>query len=166
MVTRVCVLTELCVQGPSATVVWSNEGDRNIHEPIVVKNGVQYTAVTEPSLNVTVSPAAPNGDVVATVHYKIDVRYSDNVGPHNKELQKKEPDHAREMDKWRDERGKPATDQLARHDGPLQGKPPEQVKQMVDHRLRDSFNNAASESHKKHDVPGDHLIKHPDGIRY
>jgi RHS repeat-associated protein len=152
--------------GLDTTVVWSSEGDRNQHEPIVVKNGIEYTAVTEPSLNVTVSPAGPNGDVVATVHYIINVRYSDNVGPHNKELQKKEADHAREMDKWRDERGKPATDQLARHDGPLQGKSPEQVKQMVDHRLRGSFNDAASESHKKHDVPGDHLIIHPDGIRY
>ncbi|MGI8820018.1 MAG: RHS repeat-associated core domain-containing protein [Chthoniobacterales bacterium] len=152
--------------GLDTTVVWSNEGNRDLHEPVVVKNGFEYTAVTEPSLNVTVSPAAPNGDVVATVHYKIDVRYSDNVGPHNKEVQKKEPDHAREMDKWRDERGKPATDKLARHDGPLQGKSPEKVKEMVDHRLRGSFNDAASESHKKHDVIGDHLIKHPDGIRY
>src|ERR1700719_2116330 len=68
--------------GLDTTVVWSSEGDRNQHEPIVVKNGIEYTAVTEPSLNVTVSPAGPNGDVVATVHYIINVRYSDNVGPH------------------------------------------------------------------------------------
>ncbi len=151
--------------GLDTTVVWSTEGDRNQHESVVVKNGTEYTAVTEPALQVTVSAPATNGDVVATVHYIVNVRYSDNVGPHNKELQKKEPDHARELDKWRDERGKPKTDFLARHDGPLQGKSPEQVKQMVDHTLRNSFNDAIKDT-KKHDVPGDHIIVHPDGIRY
>jgi RHS repeat-associated protein len=151
--------------GLDTTVVWSNEGNRNQHEPIVVVNGRELAAVTQPALQVTVSAPAANGDVVATVHHIINVRYSDNVGPHNKELQKKEPDHARELDKWRDERGKPKTDFLARRDGPLQGKTPEQVKQMVDHTLRGSFNDAVKET-KKHDVPGDHIIIHPKGIRY
>jgi RHS repeat-associated protein len=150
-------------------VRWSDEGNRNQHEPVVKgKDGKSYNALTEPELKVTAA------DGVITAHYIINVRYSDKVGPHNKERQKLEPDHGNEIDnEFRYNRGPKAIERLTRPGGPLEGKSLETQRSMIEHVLRVPFESAAEATRERHDnlnplkgPIGDHPIIHPDGLNY
>jgi RHS repeat-associated protein len=150
-------------------VRWSDEGNRNQHEPVVKgKDGKSYNALTEPELKVTAA------DGVISAHYIINVRYSDKVGPHNKERQKLEPDHGNEIDnEFRYNRGPKAIEHLTRPGGPLEGKSLETQRSMVEHVLRVPFESAVEATRERHDnlnplkgPIGDHPIIHPDGLNY
>jgi len=150
-------------------IQWRDEGNQNLHEPRVVgkSNGREYNAVTEPRLRTAVEDGA------VILHYKIDVRYSDRVGPHNKEMQKKEPEHKQEIDKdFRFGRGLEIISALNRRGGPLDGASLEDARRMIDNGLQNAFNNAVDASRERHDHydgtgrHGDHVIVHPDGLDY
>ena len=136
--------------------------------PELQKGVQQYNALTEPSVNVTISP--DDGALVA--NYTVNVRYSDNVGPHNKEKQKLEPDHKNEIDRdFRHGRGPEIMRQLTRSGGPMDGKPAETARSMAERMLKQALQSARDASHDRHDHwnplsgrHGDHVIVHPDGL--
>jgi hypothetical protein len=102
----------------NSLVRWSDEGNRNQHEARVKskKNGKEYNALTDAEFNVTV-----DGHQVV-VHNIVNVRYSDNVGPHNKEKQKLEPAHGNEIDRdFKMDRAPKILNTLTRYGGPLEG---------------------------------------------
>jgi RHS repeat-associated protein len=150
-------------------VEWSDEGNRNIHEPRVHdKTGRAVNALTEDAVSVT---AEKNR---LTVHYVVDVRYSDNVGPHSKEMQKREPDHANELDRdFRHDRGPKIVESFTRPGGPLDGVHIESARSILERRLESARHGVHDESHDRHDYwnpltgrHGDHVLVHPDGLNY
>lgn len=150
-------------------VTWKDVGNRNLHEPVVRdKVGKSYTALTEPALVVKVEKG------VIIVYYIMNVRYSDDVGKHNREKQALEKDHANEIDKeFRYDRGPKIIERLSRPGGPLEKHPLETARWIVDHSLRTAFDSARDDSHARHDNTnpllgpiGDHVIKSPLGLKY
>jgi RHS repeat-associated protein len=150
-------------------VQWSNEGNRNQHEPIVHdKTGRSYNALTEDAVRVT----AENDTL--TAHYIVNVRYSDNVGPHNKEKQKLEAAHGNELDRdFRNDRGPKIIESFTRRGGPLEGQSLETARSMLEHRLDVARQAAHDASHERHDNTnplkgplGDHVLIHSDGLNY
>ncbi|HYJ05473.1 MAG TPA: RHS repeat-associated core domain-containing protein [Chthoniobacterales bacterium] len=148
---------------------WSDGGNLNKREPVVTKGGREYTALTEPQFKMT---RAEDGALIG--HYIVDVRYSDQVGKNNKELQKKEPDHKREIDRdFRYSRGPEIMARLLRSGGPLEGKAPDTALWMAEQQMKTALKSAADASRDRHDYydpltgrHGDHVIVHPDGIKY
>jgi len=111
-----------------------------------------------------------------TAHYIVNVRYNDSpdVGPHNKALQAKEPDHGNEIDRdFRYGSGPKIIQSLTRPGGPFKGQSVETARWMLQHRLDAARQSAHDASHERHDNRnpykgplGDHVLIHPDGIRY
>jgi hypothetical protein len=156
-------------------IQWSDEGNRNQHEPRVKgkTDGREYNALTDAALLITADKDRGQIDV----HYIIDVRYSDNVGPHNKEKQKLEPAHGNEIDRdFKMNRAPKILDNLTRRGGPIWGQSLEMQRSMVKHALEPAFKDVWRASHDRHDYydrwnpyrgpHGDHVIIHPDGLDY
>jgi hypothetical protein len=111
------------------------------------------------------------------VHYLVNVRYSDNVGPHNKEVQKLEPAHGNEIDRdFKMDRAPQILNRLMRANGPLSGQSLQTVKEAVKNSLTPAFESVWRATKDRHDYydrwkpssgpHGDHIIVHPDGLNY